>query len=133
MVAASAGIALTAATIQPRFPDSRHFGSVVGTSVSALFLFVIAPINVVVLAEVHAAFRHVRTGCRPDDLSLNELLNRRGLIGRLLRPLFRLISWRWHMYPLGVLFGLGFDTATEIGLLSISATEAARACRSGPS
>jgi nickel/cobalt transporter (NiCoT) family protein len=79
-----------------------------------------------VLADVHAAFRQVRKGGRLDAISLNELLNRRGLIGRLLRPLFRLISRSWHMYPLGLLFGLGFDTATEIGLLGISATEAAK-------
>src|SRR6266403_3978840 len=126
VVAASVAIALTAATIQARFPEFRHVGSIVGTSVSALFLFVIAAINVVVLADVHAAFRQVRKGGRLDTISLNELLNRRGLIGRLFRPLFRLISRSWHMYPLGLLFGLGFDTATEIGLLGISATEAAK-------
>ena len=126
VVAASVAIALTAATIQARFPEFRHVGSVVGTSVSALFLFVIAAINVVVLADVHAAFRQVRKGGRFDEISLDELLNRRGLIGRLFRPLFRLVSRSWHMYPLGLLFGLGFDTATEIGLLGISATEAAK-------
>lgn len=53
-------------------------------------------------------------------------LARRGLIVRIFRPLFRVVSRSWHMYPIGFLFGLGFDTATEIGLLGISATQAAR-------
>ena len=57
---------------------------------------------------------------------LNHLLAQRGLLGRLFRPMFRLVSRSWHMYPLGFLFGLGFDTATEIGLLGISAAEASK-------
>src|SRR5207302_6413566 len=59
-----------------------------------------------------------------DDVS--ALLRGGGLLGRLLRPLFRLVGKSWHMYPLGFLFGLGFDTATEIGLLGIAAAEASR-------
>ena len=67
-----------------------------------------------------------------DDLDL--LLASRGLLGRLFRPLFRLVDASWHMYPLGFLFGLGFDTATEIGLLGISAAPGvARPARSGRS
>jgi nickel/cobalt transporter (NiCoT) family protein len=57
---------------------------------------------------------------------LDHLLENQGLLARVLRPMFHLIQESWHMYPLGILFGLGFDTATEIGLLSISATEASR-------
>ena len=68
--------------------------------------------------------RRLRRGHTYVEEQLNVLLSRRGLFGRLLRGVFRLVSRSWHMYPLGVLFGLGFDTATEICLLGISAAEA---------
>ena len=58
---------------------------------------------------------------------MNDFLARRGLFGGLFRTLFRLISRSWHMYPLGILFGLGFDTASEVGLLGISASQASQA------
>ena len=68
----------------------------------------------------------MKAGQAYADEKLNVLLAQRGALGRLLRALFRLVSRGWHMYPLGLLFGLGFDTATEIGLLGISAAEAAK-------
>ena len=68
-------------------------------------------------------FNAVRRGERLIDEELNLLLSQRGFLGRLLRSLFSVISSSWHMYPLGILFGLGFDTATEIGLLGISAAQ----------
>ncbi len=119
-------IALTARSLQQRFPELIEVGGVVGTLVSVLFLFAIAMINAVVLAGVYRLFRRVRRGERYADEELNVFLAKRGLFGRLLRSLFRLISRSWHMYPLGFLFGLGFDTATEIGLLGISAAEASQ-------
>jgi high-affinity nickel-transport protein len=60
------------------------------------------------------------------DEDFNMLLGGRGILARMFRPMFRMISRSWHMYPLGFLFGLGFDTATEIGLLGISAAEASK-------
>jgi high-affinity nickel-transport protein len=89
-------------------------------------LFAIAIINIVVLTGVYRLFRQVKAGQAYADEKLNVLLAQRGVLGRLLRALFRLVSRGSHMYPLGLLFGLGFDTATEIGLLSISAAEAAK-------
>ena len=68
----------------------------------------------------------MRTGGRFVEEDLDLALSNRGLLGRLFRRFFRLIERSWHMYPLGVLFGLGFDTATEVGLLGISATQAAQ-------
>jgi high-affinity nickel-transport protein len=68
----------------------------------------------------------VRDGGAYSDEDFDLLLNKRGLLARLFRPLFRLIGRSWHMFPLGFLFGLGFDTATEVALLGISATEAAK-------
>jgi nickel/cobalt transporter (NiCoT) family protein len=122
--AASLVIALTASSLQQRFPRLIEVGSVVGTLVSVLFLFAIAMINVVVLAEVYRLFRRVRLGQNLADEQLDILLSQRGFLARVFRRTFRLVSRSSHMYPLGLLFGLGFDTATEIGLLGISAVEA---------
>jgi high-affinity nickel-transport protein len=102
----------------------KGFGDIVGTTVSTLFLFLIAAMNVVILVGVWKAFRKVRAGGAFADDDFDLLLNNRGLLARLFRPLFRLVSASWHMLPLGFLFGLGFDTATEVGLLGISATQA---------
>src|SRR6202035_746305 len=69
-------------------------------------------------------FAALRRGEQPIEAELRRLLSQRGLLGRLLRGLFRLVSRSWHLYPLGFLFGLGFDTATEIGVLGVSAAQA---------
>ncbi|MHC5938274.1 HoxN/HupN/NixA family nickel/cobalt transporter [Nostoc sp.] len=126
VVLASVAIALTASTIQKDFPSFQKVGGLIGTSVSALFLLAIAAINMVVLWDVYKTFQSVKRGGTYDDQSLDEFLNQRGLLGRFFRPLFRLIDSSWKMYPLGFLFGLGFDTATEVGLLGISASQAAK-------
>ncbi|PSO18303.1 HoxN/HupN/NixA family nickel/cobalt transporter [Bradyrhizobium sp. MOS003] len=104
----------------------KEIGGLIGTSVSAVFLLVIAAINLVIFAGLWRTFRAAREQGVHDAEGLERLLAHRGFLARLLGPLFRLVTKPWHMYPLGFLFGLGFDTATEIGLLSISATEAAR-------
>jgi high-affinity nickel-transport protein len=104
----------------------REIGGLIGTSVSALFLLVIAAINLAIFAGLWRTFRAAREQGVHDAEGLEALLASRGFLARLLGPMFRLVTKPWHMYPLGFLFGLGFDTATEIGLLSISATEAAR-------
>jgi len=83
-------------------------------------------VNLMVLRSVYRTFQRVRHGEPYVDEDLNLLLNGRGVLARLFRPIFGMIRSSWHMYPLGLLFGLGFDTATEIGLLGISAAEASR-------
>jgi high-affinity nickel-transport protein len=98
----------------------------VGTSVSAFFLFAIAFANILVLISVYRTFQKVKNGGRFVEEDLDLTLAKRGLLGRLFRRLFRVIERSWQMYPLGVLFGLGFDTATEVGLLGISATQASQ-------
>ena len=124
--AASLVIALTASSLQQRFPGLIEVGGVVGTLISVFFLIGIAIINFFVLVGVYRLFQRVRRGKTYSEEELNVFLSSRGLFGRLLRGLFRLISRSWHMYPLGFLFGLGFDTATEIGVLGISAAEASK-------
>ena len=122
VVLASLAVAATAASLQGTFADLKTIGGVVGTAVSSLFLLAIAAANVVILRDVWREFRHVRQGGAPEG---GDRLGG-GVIARVLRPALRLVRRSWHLYPLGFLFGLGFDTATEIGLLGLSASEAAR-------
>ena len=126
VIAAAVLIALTASTLQRSFPGLIEAGGLVGTLVSVIFLFAIAIINLVVLVGVYRVFRRAKRGEDYAEKDLNLFLAQRGLLSRLFRTLFRLISRSWHMYPLGFLFALGFDTATEIGLLGISAAEASK-------
>jgi high-affinity nickel-transport protein len=120
------GIAVTAAAIQSHFDQLKDVGGIVGTLVSALFLFAIAGANILVLIGVWKSFQHVKRGGKMADEDLDMLLANRGLLARLFKRLFRLVEHSWQMFPLGFLFGLGFDTATEVGLLGISAAEAAK-------
>jgi high-affinity nickel-transport protein len=115
-----------AATMQSRFDSLTRFGGIVGTLISAFFLFAIAAANMLVLVSIYRTFRTVRAGGRFVEEDLDLALANRGLLGRLFRRFFRLVERSWHMYPLGILFGLGFDTATEVGVLGISATQAAQ-------
>ena len=126
VVLLSIAVALTTGFIQNDFPSLKEVGGLIGTSVSALFLLSIAIVNIFVLWDVFQAFQIAKNGGVYNEQSLNESLNQRGLMGRFFRPLFRLITKSWHMYPLGVLFGLGFDTAMEVGLLGISASQASQ-------
>jgi high-affinity nickel-transport protein len=126
VVVGSIAIAATALALQHRMDAAREIGAVVGTLVSTLFLFGIAIVNLIVLRSIYQTFLRVRRGEPYVDEDFDLLLNSRGFLSRLFRPVFRMINCSWHMYPLGILFGLGFDTATEIGLLGISASEASK-------
>lgn len=121
-------ILLAAAAVQLGDGDGtvRTVGSLIGTSVSALFLLLIAAVNLVILAGLWRTFRAVRARGVRELESIDAIAAAHGLLGRLLGPMFRMVTRTWQMYPLGLLFGLGFDTATEVGLLSLSAAEAAR-------
>jgi high-affinity nickel-transport protein len=126
VVALTIAIAITATALQDRFDAFKSFGGVVGTLVSALFLFGIAIANILVLISIWRTFQTVKSGGRFVEDDLDLALANRGLLGRLFRRLFHLIDRSWQMFPLGVLFGLGFDTATEVGVLGISATQASQ-------
>jgi high-affinity nickel-transport protein len=122
----SIAIAGAALALQHRIDGVRQIGGVVGTLVSTLFLFAIAIVNMIVLHSVYRSFQRVRRGEPYVEEDFDLLLGNRGFLSRLFRPMFNLIQFSWHMYPLGFLFGLGFDTATEIGLLGLSAAEASK-------
>jgi nickel/cobalt transporter (NiCoT) family protein len=126
VIALTAAIAFAATLVHTSMPALESLGGVIGTSISALFLYAIAAINIVVLVEVYRTFRRVRRGDPYSEVAVEAALNGRGFWSRLLGPLMRLIGSSWHMYPLGVLFGLGFDTATEVGILGIAALEAGK-------
>ena len=124
VVAASVVIAVTATEFKAQFDAFKAFGGVLGTLVSAGFLFAIALMNILVLRSVWRTFQRVKAGSRYVEEDMDHLLAGGGVVSRLFRPLFGMIGRSWHMYPLGLLFGLGFDTATEVGLLGISAAQA---------
>jgi high-affinity nickel-transport protein len=123
VIIASLVMALSVGALEANFAWFKTVGGVIGTGVSAAFLFVIALINALILISVYRAFTALRRGERVTEEALQDLLSRRGFFSRILRSLFRIITRSWHMYPLGFLFGLGFDTASEVGLLGISAAQ----------
>jgi high-affinity nickel-transport protein len=126
VVLASVSIAVAAGAMQGRLQGIQAIGGLIGTIVSAGFLLLMALANLMILRGVWRGFRQVARGGRINEAALDALLSGRGLLARLLRPLFRSVTRSWQMYPVGFLFGLGFDTATEVGLLGIAATQAAR-------
>ncbi len=126
VVIASILIAATAAAMQSRLSSFHDIGGVIGTTVSAIFLLLIGIANLFVLRGIWSAFRRAQRGERIADEDLDTLLAGGGFLARLFRPMFKVVTRSWHMYPIGFLFGLGFDTATEIGLLGISAAQAAQ-------
>ncbi len=124
-------VALAAALIVFTFGALSHFakfskiGGIVGTAVSATFLFVIAAMNLVILRSVWQRFRAVRRGGQYPAGDVDMLGDGGGPLSRLFRPLFGMIRHSWQMAPLGFLFGLGFDTATEVILLGLAGAQAA--------
>jgi high-affinity nickel-transport protein len=118
--------AITAATfaLKDRFHEFHAVGSIIGTATSAFFLLAIAVINLVILRSVWQSFKRARRGEDVGEQELDLLLSGRGLLSRMFRPLFRMVTASWQMFAIGLLFGLGFDTATEISLFSVAAGQA---------
>jgi nickel/cobalt transporter (NiCoT) family protein len=102
----------------------QQITGVVGVAVSGTFLMIIGVVNLVVLVGIIAVFRRMRAGDF-DEQALEAHLNNRGLVNRILSSVTKAVRKPWHMYPVGLLFGLGFDTATEIGLLVLAGGAAA--------
>jgi high-affinity nickel-transport protein len=106
-------------------PNSGYetFGGVIGTSLAATFLYLIAALNLVVLAGIVKIFRGMRRGLF-DEEELERQLQARGMMWRFFGRFMRSITRTWHMFPVGVVFGIGFDTATEVLLLAATAAAA---------
>jgi len=118
-------VGVSAASVVRSLPEWQNLGGLIGASVSGGFLWLIGILNLFVLLDIAKVWRQARAGTHSHD-HLEELLAKRGLINRLFGGrLTRMIGHSWQMYPLGLLFGLGFDTASEIGLLAITAGAAA--------
>ncbi|HTA99581.1 MAG TPA: HoxN/HupN/NixA family nickel/cobalt transporter [Bradyrhizobium sp.] len=121
VVVASLAVALTANAVSDQLAGYREIGGIIGTSASALFLLLIAIANIIVLRGVYRTFRLVERGQIVTEEDIDALLQQRGWLARLFRPLFRFVSQSWHLYPIGLLFALGFETASEISLFGLSA------------
>ena len=126
VVLLSIGVAFATSEISSNFETLKSVGGIIGTSVSAFFLFALALVNIVVLVSVYRTFQTVKSGGSFVEDDLDILLNNRGFLARIFRPLFGMVNTSWQMFPVGFLFGLGFDTATEVALFGISAAQAAQ-------
>ncbi len=117
----SVAIAFAASAIKRDLPQLQNLGGVIGTGVSGVFLMLIGFLNLRVLLDILKVWQQAKTG-RHSHQHLESLLAQRGMLNRLFGGRLRqLMSHSWQMYPLGLLFGLGFDTASEVGLLAMTA------------
>jgi high-affinity nickel-transport protein len=119
VIALIVGLVFATRTIIGHIPFLENAGAVVGSMISGVFLWLIGLVNLVIVFGVYGIFKELRKG-RLDQEALDGLLENRGFLNRYFRPLFRIVKRPWQVYPIGVLFGLGFDTASEIALIAIS-------------
>jgi len=119
----SLGVKAIVGPIEDDSSALRHYTGLIGTTVSGVFLYLIAIINIFILIGILRVFAQMRRGVY-DEAALDEQLNNRGVLNRFLGRFTKSITRSWRMYPLGVLFGFGFDTATEIALLVLAGTSA---------
>ncbi|HEY0485867.1 MAG TPA: HoxN/HupN/NixA family nickel/cobalt transporter [Mycobacteriales bacterium] len=118
------GVRTVAGQVTDEHSTLQTVTGIVGTLVAGTFLVLIAVLNLVVLVGILRVFREMRSG-RYDEQQLEAQLDKRGVLNRILRPVTRAVRKPWHMYPVGLLFGLGFDTATEVSLLVLAGGAAA--------
>ncbi|HBA7870545.1 TPA: HoxN/HupN/NixA family nickel/cobalt transporter [Escherichia coli] len=125
VILASLTIAATTMVFKNDMAWLHETGGIIGTFVSSVFLLLFAILNLTILISVYKKFKQIKFGCKFKDDNLELLVsNHGGLLVKVFRRTFNLVNKSWHMYLVGFLFGLGFDTATEIGVLGISATNA---------
>ena len=106
-------------TVAGGIPALQSDGAIIGTAISGGFLWLIGLLNIVTAVSIYRIYRDVRTG-EKEKQDMEELLNKRGFMNRYLNPLFKIVNKPWQIYPVGLLFGLGFDTASEVALIAIS-------------
>ncbi|MGH8960176.1 MAG: HoxN/HupN/NixA family nickel/cobalt transporter [Jatrophihabitantaceae bacterium] len=120
----AAGVKALAGQVENGGSSLHSATGVIGASVSGTFLWILGILNLVVLLGIVKVFREMRAGVY-DEQQLEDQLNKRGFMNRFLGGLTRSVRKAWHIYPIGLLFGLGFDTATEVGLLVLAGGAAA--------
>jgi nickel/cobalt transporter (NiCoT) family protein len=121
VLALAIAIAFAASAVKRQLPELQSVGGIVGASVSGTFLWVIGILNLLVLLDILKVWHKAKSGTH-SHAHLEDLLQQRGLLNRLFAGrLHKLMNHSWQMYPLGLLFGLGFDTASEVGLLAMTA------------
>ncbi len=120
----SVGVRALAGQVENDSSALQRTTGLIGTAVSGVFLMLIAVINLVILRGILKVFAHMRRGAY-DEAALEEQLNKRGFMNRILGGATRAVRRPWQMYPIGLLFGLGFDTATEVSLLVLAGGAAA--------
>ncbi|HWD07258.1 MAG TPA: HoxN/HupN/NixA family nickel/cobalt transporter [Amycolatopsis sp.] len=120
----SLGVRAVAGQVEDDSSALHQATGLIGASVSGVFLYLIAIVNLVALVGIIRVFSGMRRG-ELDEAALERQLDNRGVMNRLLRGATKAVRKPWHIYPVGVLFGLGFDTATEVGLLVLAAGAAA--------
>jgi nickel/cobalt transporter (NiCoT) family protein len=119
--ALAVAIIFSAAAVKHELPQLQNMGGIIGASVSGIFLWIIGILNLLVLLDILKVWGQAKTG-KHSHAHLDELLAQRGFMNRLFGGrLQKVINHSWQMYPLGLLFGLGFDTASEVGLLAMTA------------
>ena len=119
-------VAIGTIFMKENLPEFQRIGGLIGTSVSSIFLLIIALINFIIFIDILKIFNSYRKNKIYNRKEAEDLFNSKGFLVRIFRPLFNFINKSWHMYIVGFLFGLGFDTATEIALLGISASQASQ-------
>jgi high-affinity nickel-transport protein len=119
VVALIIGLVFITRTVIGDIPVLQNAGAIIGTTVSGVFLLVIGMVNMVIVLGIYRIYKELKRGKMNRD-ELESLLDNRGFLNRYFRPLFKIVRKPWQIYPIGVLFGLGFDTATEVALIAIS-------------
>jgi len=113
------GLVFATRTIIGHIPILQSDGAIIGTTVSGVFLWVIGLVNLAIVFSIYKIFKEVKNG-KLRQAELEKLLDNRGFLNRYFRPLFKIVRRPWQIFPIGILFGLGFDTATEVALIAIS-------------
>ena len=119
VVALIVGLVFVTRTIIGHIPVLQSAGAIIGTTVSGVFLLLIGAVNMVIVFGIYRIYKELKRG-KMNQGDLETLLDNRGFLNRYFRPLFKIVRKPWQIYPIGVLFGLGFDTATEVALIAIS-------------
>lgn len=119
----SAVLVIAVRTIPSTIPSLESIGTIIGTLVSGGFLYIIGLLNLIIFVTIYKIYKSARRG-EIDEGKLNDVLLKRGFMGRYFNRLFKIVNEQYYMYPIGFLFGLGFDTASETALLAITAATA---------